>query len=247
MKLCACGCGQEKRGRGQYRPGHRPKETVNQRAAVCACGCGEPLPQSRAGRYYAAEFRPGHNMRGGTARRPRYQPTPEEIPSGICECGCGETTPICDQTFRRYRWFKGHPRPYVPGHAKHGSRPKRTPADSHIIRGASSGSPLLSPVQVGYLAGILDGEGSIQIRGTTVTVSIANTSDALIAWLLQLGGASYPQKTAEGRRPVWRWQLRMRTAVHALLQQVEPHLIVKRERAQQALAMIDSLPYRQSA
>lgn len=50
----------------------------------------------------------------------KYIPTPDETPTGLCECGCGETTPIADRTFRKLRWFTGHPKPFVKGHhARH--------------------------------------------------------------------------------------------------------------------------------
>jgi hypothetical protein len=46
----------------------------------------------------------------------KYTPKPEEIPSGICECGCGEPTPLAPRTFTQWRWFSGHPKPYIKGH-----------------------------------------------------------------------------------------------------------------------------------
>lgn len=46
----------------------------------------------------------------------RYIPRPEEIPSGLCECGCGGTTEIAARTNHQFRWFMGHPKPYIKGH-----------------------------------------------------------------------------------------------------------------------------------
>jgi hypothetical protein len=45
-----------------------------------------------------------------------YHPRHEEIPSGLCECGCGDPTPLATYTNRRLRYFRGHPRPFIPQH-----------------------------------------------------------------------------------------------------------------------------------
>lgn len=107
---------------------------VHDRERLCACGCGLPLlPARGSARYYAARFRKGHKLR---PCRPRYQPTCEEIPSGVCECGCGAQTPLSDHTTRKLRHFIGLPLPFIPGHGDaehmklHGADRKPTSADT---------------------------------------------------------------------------------------------------------------------
>lgn len=129
MKLCACGCGQENRGRGIYRHGHRPKETMQPITGVCACGCGQPLPDDRKRRYHQAKYLQGHGGRGKPGVR-KYTPTPDEIPSGLCECGCGKPTPLATRTVRSMRHFEGHPIPFLRGHTR-----KRTGPDHHLFTG----------------------------------------------------------------------------------------------------------------
>lgn len=90
----------------------------------CECGCGgliEAKPWHRPG--HQQRFIHGHvfktsavsaNRKSG---RKKYEPTPDEIPSGICECGCGQRTNIYNgRTNRAQRKFPGHPAARLPGH-----------------------------------------------------------------------------------------------------------------------------------
>ena len=137
MKICACGCGREVKGRGVYFHGHRPKDTIETvRDRLCECGCGQPLLQTkhRSGHYHHARFLPGHATRVALVAPHRYTPTTDEIPTGLCECGCGQQTPIATYTARRLRYFKGHPRPYIPEHGLHAKTPNpRGPKSKHFV------------------------------------------------------------------------------------------------------------------
>lgn len=59
----------------------------------------------------------------------RYQVTPEDrVPTGVCECGCGGQTLIADRTNHLWRYFIGHPKPFLKGHhARNGRFSKRGP------------------------------------------------------------------------------------------------------------------------
>lgn len=109
----------------------QPVEKPN---GICKCGCGQRVDRlstytiSSAGywRGYPVPYLSGHRVKAtrsdkGVQRPDRqYQPTPEEIPSGICECGCGGSTPIAERTQCNLRWFAGHPKPFIKGHhARH--------------------------------------------------------------------------------------------------------------------------------
>jgi intein/homing endonuclease len=99
-------------------------------------------------------------------------------------------------------------------------------------------------VELAYLAGIIDGEGSIsrlnRDRPRRWTVSIASTSPELIEWLLQFGGHVHDLTNPLARKPGWQWVARTWRDVHALLSAVEPYLIIKREIANRAIREIEA-------
>lgn len=67
---------------------------------------------------YIAGHQTRVRVREGRFKKPKppYVPRPDEIPSGLCECGCGNETTIAKATEVGRRWFRGHPKPYYPGH-----------------------------------------------------------------------------------------------------------------------------------
>lgn len=104
----------------------------------------------------------------------------------------------------------------------------------------------IEPAMIGYLAGLLDGEGCIRVTGAfdriksrsvshSLNVRVSNTSDALIAWLLREVGGSVNRLSMKGReRPCYEWSLYGKNAV-AFLEAVRPYLIVKRGQCDLAL------------
>ena len=103
--------------------------------------------------------------------------------------------------------------------------------------------------ELGYLAAIIDGEGTVSIyRGTrrAVQVSVANTDVGLMEWLKLIGGrirARKPVKLNSGlgfRKPQFTWAVVARLEVEALLRAVEPYMIIKRAKAQEALRLLES-------
>lgn len=163
-----------------------------------------------------------------------YIPTQEEIPSGLCECGCGEKTPIATYTLRRLRCFAGHPKPFARGHHLHSgnSKPRRT-----------NDAIVLSVAEAAYIAAMIDGEGTISVRGErNVRVTVANTDPELMAWMEGFGGTvTSTGRPIATRRECFRWGVSNRHDVRWLLSQVEPYMIVKRQKAIDALALIDDL------
>lgn len=101
------------------------------------------------------------------------------------------------------------------------------------------------PVKLGYLAGILDGEGSIFIgKGRSKkgekcfpAIAIVNTDFRLMQWLKEEVGGYI--RTKPDKRPnhktayVWRTQAVL--DVYNILKAVSPHLTVKRGNAQKVL------------
>lgn len=99
----------------------------------------------------------------------------------------------------------------------------------------------LSECEKAYLAGIVDGEGSIgiyqRVRGYLLLFTISNTSNALMTWILcHLGGKARPHKVYEARcKQVFDWQVSGNNAKR-VISIIEPHLIVKKEHARIALS-----------
>jgi hypothetical protein len=109
------------------------------------------------------------------------------------------------------------------------------------------------PAKIGYLAGIIDGEGSIGIArmrapnsksfGYSTRVVIATTDERLIAWLQDTLGIDIPATRCRAERnPRWKprlaWYVSGKNA-HALLVMVRPYLVIKAEQADIALKMFE--------
>ena len=97
-----------------------------------------------------------------------------------------------------------------------------------------------------YLAGIVDGEGSIILK-TQMTKSkngkrypcrklelrVGNTSIELLEWIKQFGGHYYYEKTKDGQKPRYQWCITTRGAAE-ILEEILPYLIIKKEKAMAA-------------
>jgi hypothetical protein len=103
----------------------------------------------------------------------------------------------------------------------------------------------LSLTEKAYLAGILDGEGSIGVykrfvgkkKGASYSlrVMVGNTDVSLIRWLQRLGGSIYEQKPKKSNWSVcYTWTVWANQAA-AILEEVLPYMLVKREQAERAL------------
>ena len=108
------------------------------------------------------------------------------------------------------------------------------------------GSPVLlhhpSPFDWAYLAGVIDGEGSILIRDRSVRVRVVNTNYELVHWIAQhFRGAVYTEQRDHPRKRSYTWVLAAREPVRELLREVRPWLIVKADRADQALELIKEI------
>lgn len=104
--------------------------------------------------------------------------------------------------------------------------------------------PDLAEWQRAYIAGLLDGEGTVHKASgrKSIAVSIANTHRPLIDWLLlttKAGGVSKMNSPIE-REPCWSWYLYGARDVAAFIMMVRPFLIIKAERADEALASLQA-------
>jgi hypothetical protein len=105
----------------------------------------------------------------------------------------------------------------------------------------------------GYLAGLVDGEGSVSIhlqrkrQRPTVAISVGSTTRELHDWLLtEVGGTSYERKIRHlGKKTMWYWHVVRARDIEALLEAIIPYMIIKRERAIAALEVVrDSISFR---
>jgi transposase-like protein len=116
----------------------------------------------------------------------------------------------------------------------------------HGLRSRSVRIPA-EPVSLGYLCGLFDGEGNLQIRtkhrGRSVAckLSIYSTTPGIIQWLIRhIGGkALYSTKRTEtkGWLPIGTWNVYRAQDAAALLKAMLPHLIVKKRVAEHALTI----------
>jgi len=103
------------------------------------------------------------------------------------------------------------------------------------------------PALLAYLAGIIDGEGSINITSTkapnsrnvshALRMSVTNTSEALMVWLIDTFGSG--RQMSRNTNP-GKWATRYDWVVYGhqaevVLRAVLPYLVIKRDQARLAL------------
>lgn len=100
---------------------------------------------------------------------------------------------------------------------------------------------------IAYFAGLLDGEGNLQMRGRhrnsiTCKLCIYNTNREVIDWLsANFGGHQRWTIREDGWKSAGVWAVYRVYDVRALLCAAMPYLIIKRETAQAMLAVIDQM------
>lgn len=123
---------------------------------------------------------------------------------------------------------------------------EKTPAGTYdsIVETGNFGCPgvhTLTPIELGYVAGLLDGEGCITAsvtrqRYTTLCLCITNTHRGVIDWLHgKLGGGTI-QVTENRNKPCFRWTLGNGQAIKEFLRVIAPHLKIKQRQAEIALS-----------
>jgi len=104
----------------------------------------------------------------------------------------------------------------------------------------------MKQTDLAYIAGILDGEGSISItnrstgiklQGHSLSVSVINTNEWICKWLhFNLGGYCRVRVNGLGwgKRDIWEWNVQARKALY-FLELVLPYLRIKRPQAELAI------------
>lgn len=86
----------------------------------------------------------------------------------------------------------------------------------------------LSERQAAYIAGLVDGEGSITRNRGCARFSLGLTSEPAIRWLAQVTGGSFREvKVGPNRKRFWVWTLSKERAVAALYKRLSPYLLIK--------------------
>ncbi len=115
----------------------------------------------------------------------------------------------------------------------------------------------LSPTEAAYVAGIIDGEGTIFIARTktpkhfrlTVRVSVQMTHKPTIQWLFdKVGGCLYDAThlrrggkwaNKPHHKHIWEWRVHSLPLAARLMRTIMPYLITKREQAEVLLEFCD--------
>ena len=99
----------------------------------------------------------------------------------------------------------------------------------------------LSPTDAAYLAGMVDGEGSIFLycrgRGASMRLAVTNTNPAIHAWCIDrtgVGATISRRGNTDKHKATGIWACNSQAA-ESVIQQIEPYLVLKREQAQLAL------------
>jgi hypothetical protein len=112
-----------------------------------------------------------------------------------------------------------------------------------LPRTAQPFAGLANPVDLGYVAGILDGEGSI-VGPPRITLQVSMTTKEVIERLHSLCGGSItgPYENRSGRsevcQPQYHWTVSSAESAYRILNVLLPHLIVKREKAEMAIQFL---------
>ena len=118
------------------------------------------------------------------------------------------------------------------------------------FRGATW-TPPSSVAVLAYLAGIIDGEGTICFQekpngNRHYRVAVIMTCEETIRWLGQWGGTVTALPMRRGskphHKPQWAWRVTGHSNVRAVLTAVMPYLVTKRQTAVEALAYIATRP-----
>lgn len=111
----------------------------------------------------------------------------------------------------------------------------------------------MHPFNVGWVAGLFEGEGTIVIRGTdrrrSARVAVGSTDVDVVERLQVLVGGKLNGPYLRGlNKPIWHWRIDKQADVEEFLLLMRPHLGARRgAKADEALAVIAEWHERQPA
>ncbi len=98
---------------------------------------------------------------------------------------------------------------------------------------------VFTPEEAAYLAGFIDGEGSLQVqfrlhtnkfgtwKGYSIYLEVANTNKEVIEYLNGIGGAMRLKPAKDNRKDAWIWHL-CGVKAQDMVRQIYPYLRVKK-------------------
>ena len=102
----------------------------------------------------------------------------------------------------------------------------------------------LSETEASYLAGIIDGEGSIYMQkirraidGVSPTMVVRNTNKKLAKYLMSIGGdinwekGHFDKRFGTTGKPCFHWYCRRLLDIGYVIRKILPYLVIKREKA----------------
>lgn len=102
----------------------------------------------------------------------------------------------------------------------------------------------LSETEASYLAGIIDGEGSIYMQkirraidGVSPTIVVRNTDDKLAKYLISIGGdinwekEHFDKRFGTTGKPCFHWYCRRLLDIGYVIRKILPYLVIKHEKA----------------
>lgn len=91
----------------------------------------------------------------------------------------------------------------------------------------------LTDAQLGYLAGLFDGEGTVGYYKKTThwsaNLAIYNTDARVMQWILQHAGCGRVYLNGGSKHKGWQWQLNNQADITTFLRVIRPHLVIKGE------------------
>lgn len=108
----------------------------------------------------------------------------------------------------------------------------------------------LTEKELSYLAGLIDGEGSIGCykngnNSIVIKLSFGHTSKLLLDWftvkLSDFGNVYWRESQRKNWKPAWHWVSQARKA-EVILRATRKYLVIKGEQADLALAVLDATP-----
>lgn len=93
---------------------------------------------------------------------------------------------------------------------------------------------------LGYLAAIIDGEGSIGFRKKLTFAAVYNNNRDVMVWLKDtVGGNVKWNADKRGREPNHQWTIGAAKDVHFLCKKMHPYLKIKKEDAQNVITYLE--------
>lgn len=101
---------------------------------------------------------------------------------------------------------------------------------------------MLSDTQLAYIAGIIDGEGWIRYNHSNAEIGFGNTDKQLIDWFVEHVpyACLLKCKLCGHWKQMWHWRLVANVKVKCLVELILPYMIVKRDKAEECLKIIEA-------